>query len=448
MIDTKPLLAGVIGLGLALALPARAELYTLEQAVGYALAHNPQLAAFREQARAAGAERQVAEGARLPQLDLNYRVRRSDNPLNAFADKLNTRSVDPLPDFTADNLNEPDPSTLHATELLLQVPLYTGGNLTARVRGASAQAEAARLEASRAQQLIRYQATRAYLAAQSGAAGLAITNDAVRAAQAHANTTARLVREGRIIVSDKLSADVNLAAVQASREKARTAARLALHQLRRVMGLRTGAELALSPWREARTTFSPPALADLEGRALSARLDLQAMQQRLGAAHAQVDAARAGHKPNLNVIASSNWYDEDLGTDSHSWSVMGVASINLFAGGRVQQQVKAERHRAAEHEDQLHALRLRIQNEVQDAHSHWQEARARLKIASDNVAKARRSVRLINTRYGQGRTILLDLLQAERALVETRNEALSAALDYETSIIALRLATGELGDES
>ncbi len=445
--DTKRLLGSAIGLGLALALPARAELYTLEQAVGYALAHNPQLAAFREQARAAGAERRVAEGARLPQLDLNYRVRRSDNPLDAFADKLNTRSVDPL-DFEPDNLNEPDPSTLHATELLLQVPLYTGGSLTARVRGASAQAEAARLEASRAQQLIRYQATRAYLAAQSGAEGLAITNDAVRAAQAHANTTARLVREGRIIVSDKLSADVNLAAVQAMREKARTTARLALHQLRRVMGLPAGAVLALSPWREARTAFSPPALADLEGRALSARLDLQAMQQRLGAAHAQVDAARAGHKPNLNVIASSNWYDEDLGTDSHSWSVMGMASINLFAGGRVQQQVKAERHRAAEHEDQLHALRLRIQNEVHDARSRWQEARARLKIASDNVAKARRSVRLINTRYGQGRTILLDLLQAERALVETRNEALSAALDYETSIIALRLATGELGDET
>jgi len=447
VIDTKRLLGSAIGLTLALASPARAELYTLEQAVGYALAHNPQLAAFREQARAAGAERRVAEGARLPQLDLNYRVRRSDNPLNAFADKLNTRNVEIL-DFAPDNLNEPDPSTVHATELLLQVPLYTGGNLTARVRGASAQAEAARLEASRAQQLIRYQATRAYLAAQSGAEGLAITNDAVRAAQAHANTTARLVREGRIIVSDKLSADVNLAAVRAAREKARTTSRLALHQLRRVMGLRTSAELALSPWREARTAFSPPALANLEGRALSARLDLQAMQQRLGAAHAQVDAARAGHKPNLNVIASSNWYDEDLGTDSHSWSVMGMASINLFAGGRVQQQVKAERHRAAENEDQLHALRLRIQNEVQDAHSRWQEARARLKIASDNVAKARRSVRLINTRYGQGRTILLDLLQAERALVETRNEALSAALDYETSIMALRLATGELGDET
>jgi len=37
-------------------------------------------------------------------------VRRSDNPLDAFADKLNTRTVDPATDFTAQALNYPTPA--------------------------------------------------------------------------------------------------------------------------------------------------------------------------------------------------------------------------------------------------------------------------------------------------------------------------------------------------
>ena len=47
-------------------------------------------------------------------------------------------------------------------------------------------------------------------------------------------------------------------------------------------------------------------------------------------------------------------------------------------------------------------------------------------------------------RYGEGRTILIDLLMAERVLVEARNEELTAGLGQELSAAQLQLAEGSL----
>jgi len=80
----------------ALALPALAVAagpLSLDEAIRHALGQNPELRAADRQVQAADARTDAAKGAFLPQVGVRYMVRRSDNPLDAFADKLNTRSV-------------------------------------------------------------------------------------------------------------------------------------------------------------------------------------------------------------------------------------------------------------------------------------------------------------------------------------------------------------------
>lgn len=428
---------------LGLGHPVQAEPLTPEQAVVQALAHNPQLAAVRQQAEANSAQRRAAQGGRLPQLDLNYVVRRSDNPLDAFADTLNTRSVTAA-DLDPVLLNDPDPSTLHSTQLSLQWPLYTGGKLSAQIHGAQANEQAGHYQLARYRQYTVFNTLNAYLQLQAAQRGYTIADDAVSAAQRHARTTGRLLRQGRIITSDKLTADVNLATLQAMREKAKSRVQFAHNQLKQVLGLDLQQHIEVLDWRDARNSYTPSDLGTLQQLALRQRLDLQAQKAQLTGAKAHVDVARAQHKPQLSLVASSNWYDEEFGTDSHSWSVMGVASINLFAGGRTQQQINAKQALAEQNRSQVTGLRLQIQTEVDNTYRRWQEAKTRLEITGDHVAKAQRTTKLVDQRYGQGRTLLIDLLQAERALVQTRQEALSAALDYEIGILAVQLASGEL----
>jgi len=424
--------------------PTQAEPYSLEQAIDYALTHNPELRAVRAGVAAAGANAKAATGARLPELNFNYIARRSDNPLDAFADKLNTRRVDPATDFSADALNHPGTSTLHSSGLSLQWPLYTGGRTSATIREAQQNDKAAQLDFVRAQQIIAFQTLQAYRMAQAAADALAIADDAVRAAEAHANTTAKLLRERRIVASDKLSADVNLALIQSQRERAATHHSNTLSRLKLVMGLPLDTEVTLTPWTEDNEAPAPESLETIELRALGLRPDVLAQQAVWEANRARVQGARAAHKPQVNVIASESWYDDNLSFDNNSRRLMGVVSANLYRGGRDTHQISAASHQANAAEMRLEALRQQARHEVREAYQALSEARARVAICADNIGKAKRSVELVRGRYGEGRTILIDLLQAERVLVEARNEKLSATLNLSVAEAALRLAEGSI----
>jgi outer membrane protein TolC len=430
------------GLSLSVAHPVAADVYTLEQALDYTLAHNLDLAAAQEQTHTAAARTAIAQGGQRPQVDLRYLLRRSDNPLDAFADKLNTRSVNSATDFTNHALNQPDPSTLSATELAVRMPVYTGGRLHAALRAAEDGEQASRLQAERTREVAVFRTRLAYLAAQAAAEAVTIANDAVEAARGHAQTTARLVREGRIVVSDKLTAELNLAAAESAREQALNRQRRSLDELKLVMGMPLDDALETQAWQSEPIipVLTPP--SESEQRALAQRKDLQATQSRASAGRAHVDEARAAFKPQVSVVAASSWYDDGVSLDNRSTSIMGVVSLNLYNGGLARNEVAAARSQAMENDIQLRNQERVIRNEVRSAHNDLTEALARYRIAAQNADKARETVRLVRQRYGEGRTILIDVLMSERVLVETRNEQLASAYNIAVSQAALRLAEG------
>ncbi len=420
-----------------------ADLITLDQAVRYGLDHNFALQTTSERARAAHARVGMAKSGRLPQLDASYLVRRSNNPLDAFADKLNTRSVNPATDFTADALNHPSASTLHASELALQLPIYTGGRLSAAIRRARDDEHAADFGVDYARQQTIFGIIRAYLAAQAAIYGEQIANDAVSAAQEHADTTARLVREGRIVVSDRMTAELNLAATQSAREKAINREQRSLDQLKLAMGMPMDQDVQIASWQEAVAAPIDP-LPVIEQRALTNRQDLQAARSLTSAGQAGVREARAALKPQFSVVAKSDWYDDHFGFANNSQSIMGIVSMNLYRGGHDSSELAAARYQANEAQLQASSLEQEIRDEVRTAYFNVQEAEARRAIAAKNVSKARATVDLVKQRYGEGRTILLDVLMSERLLVEARNEKLASSLELATSEAQLELAEGTL----
>lgn len=430
--------------GVLLATPAFPETLTPEQAVAYALAHHPDLAAGEARASAAQARVAAAKSANLPQIDARYRARVGNNPLDALADKLNTRSVTAA-DFNPDTLNDPDTTRLHMSGLALQWPIYSAGRIGAGVRAATGGATAAQLSYERQQQQIAAGARRAYVAAQVAQAGLAITDDAVASAQQHANTTAALFRQGRLVQSDKLSAAVNVSAIKGQRAQAEARAHNALTQLKLALGMPLETEVGVTPLADLNTAEAKAAnkLAELERRALAARKDLRALVARTDSSRAEVDAARAATGMQVNLLATTGWYDRDPAFANNSWSVMGEVSKNLYAGGKARHQTAAAQYAVSAATAQHDAAMRAVRAEVRQAYEGIEEARTRLSLARENVATARDTVRLVKRRYGEGRTILLDLLQAERVLVETRSEELAARQRLLESEIALQASLGE-----
>jgi outer membrane protein TolC len=434
----------VMCLGLAAAAPAQAELYNLDQAIAYALEHNPGLLAAREQAKAGAARQDVARGARLPQLGLSYSARASNNPLDAFAGKLNTRSVT-TPDFDPALLNHPGSTELYTTQLAMRLPVYSGGRLTAESEGAAETAKHAQLQYERAREITAYNALRAYLNVQLTEQGAIIATDAVAAAREHADTTARLAREGRTVLSDKLTAEVNLAAIESQQAQAITRLERARNQLKLAMGLPLTDALVVLPYPGTSTPVRPAAapLAELESTAVANRKDLSGMRALSQAARARVDGARAAHKPQLDVLATRNRFD-NTEAESGSSAIMGVFSLDLYAGGRHTAATSAAAAEAKEAQWHEQGYEQAVRNEVREAYENLREANQRHALARGNVERARENVRQVKQRYGQGRTILIDLLSAERTLVEARNEELVSRLHLETGYAALALAQGTL----
>lgn len=441
-------LAGVMLLGtLLLPVLAPAETYTLEQAVKYALDHNPALPASRQPIQTAAAARQLASLGDQPTLALRYSGAYADDPLDAFAAKLKTRSVT-TEDFAPDLLNDPGTSSLFAGSLVLNYPLYTGGRTSLEVERFAQLEGAAGFAHDRQSQQVIADTVRAYRAVQAAEAGVVIARDARAAAEEHVKTTRKLVREARTVPSDQLTAEVNLSAYRAMVEQAEGRLKQGVNALELAMGLPAGAMPQVAPIPAPTGEFALDEVSRHEQKALGARADLQALRAQLASAEKAVAAAQTASKPRVDLVADTSLYEDDPLVNEFSWKVMGVVSWDLYNGGRVGSEVAVARSRADEIHARIPALESRIRGEVREAHAAATEAASRMRAAAGSVATARRNVALVKERYGQGRTILIDLLGADRGLVESRNEELAALHAWLAARARLVAADGSLSVET
>ena len=414
---------------------------SLEQIIDYGLKNNPRLSANQQQVKVAREYSLSMNHASDPVIRLSYGARVSNNPLDAFADKLVTQQVT-TQDFVPNNLNNPNSSELYITSLSLRWPVYTGGKITAQQLQSDVQYQQRQLLFQRAQQETIFYTMQAYLFVIATQKALLISKESEQAFQHHAYSTAKLAKQGRAVESDKLSAQVNLAAVKAQTVQAKTRYQHAITKLKNTMGMPLTQALSIgSDWPKIEVLQQ--SLAVLMQQAEQSRFDLQAALKSIEAAKANIDVANAGNKPNVDFVASSNWYDDSFGFDSQSSSLMAVASLSLY-DGVVSGKLGAARAQHKEQQWHKQALHQAVQLDVKLAVDNVYEAIKRIEIARNNVVLAKKTVRLVKKRYGRGLTILLDLLQSERMYTEARLEDLTSELNLRVSRLALLNAVGAL----
>lgn len=440
---------------LALAPPAGAAFFDREAAVDHALSHNPRLDASQASIGAAEADLEAARSAGSAQVALTASGSASNNPLDAFSHKLQAGNIEAdmasqppdLGDFDPDELNNPDPSFLMSTGVEVRYPLYTGGRVSAGVQGAESAREAAELGHLRAREVIAYQTRRAYLAVQAAERGLAIAEDAVAAARGHAETTRRLVRDGRIVESDQLTAEVNLNEMEATRDQAEQRVRQARNQLRLAMGLDRNEPLEVAELPPVDEMPEVAGLETLQAEALASRRDLQSLRAQQAAQRARVDMEEAAYGPQVSLVASGNTYGENSAYDNTAWRAMAQVRYQLWDGGTASSKAAAARQRTERVRAEIADRERSIRNEVRQAVDDIELARQRLQNSRGTVERARENVTQVDRRYGQGRTILIDVLQAEGRLVKARNEVLSARHALEAGMLRLTAAQGRLLDD-
>lgn len=425
----------------ASALEEVARLVDIDEAVKHTLLHNPGLHAVRQQVVAADENKTAKSAAKLPTLSISHTARVSDNPLDAFADKLFTQQVSAA-DLSPAALNDPGSSDLYLTQLSLRWPVYAGGKISAQREQAEHSYMGSTQLLQREKQQAAYKTMQAYLYVMAAEEAISISTDALSTAEETAATTAKLAREGRIVESDKLAAEVTLSAVKAQYEQSQTRLKHANNRLKLYMGVPDSVVFNIEKKWPAIQLINQD-IENLQSEALANRYDLQAARSTALAAEANVDVVSAVNKPTVDVVANSNWYDDAPGFESQSGSLMAIASFNLYDGTK---QGSIGSARALQKEQQWHVLELEqaIRSQVQLAYDDLTEANKRFALAQANISIAKKAVKLVKQRYGQGRTILLDLLQSQRMYTDARIEKLTAKLNRQVSQLALPLAVGTL----
>lgn len=437
------LLPAAIGAGIAAAaVPARAgEPLRLADAVRIARERSPMILEAKANRDAAGAGRREAWLALLPSVTIRQMAIRTDSPADAFGLQLMQERFS-FPEFVGSDPNDPDEVTNYATEFQATMPVFTGGELSGGIAQAGRMAAAADAAAAHTESAVSLKVAEAYM-------GVLLADRFVELAVKAYDTTAKHVDQaqayfdaGMMVESDLLQARVHLAKMEEGKITAQNNARLARAGLNRVMGVDLDRDFDLA----ADGAAELPPVNDLQAALVSAR----ERRQDLRAAAAQAEAAGLGVRrafgeyiPDIAVGAKYALNDDKLfGDHGTSTTLMAMAQWNVWNWGQTHARVSRAKSQRTAAEESLRAYEQQVEFEVLQAWLGVGDARARLNVAAEAVARAERAMAILEDRFGQGIARVTDLLDAETMLNDARARDLNARFDLDRSIRTLNHAIG------
>lgn len=175
---------------------------------------------------------------------------------------------------------------------------------------------------------------------------------------------------------------------------------------------------------------------------LQRRPDVTAAEARLAAAAASRDLARAGRVPDVTIGAQAEHYPVSPTNNSGSGNSFGVfLSIPLpvrHSNGGEAHRAEVDYYAAL---DDRNRVMLEAGNEIDRLRSQLEAARQSLRQMREDVLPAAESVAYgAEFAYSKGATGVLDLLDARRALRQTRLDAVAAQGEYARALSAYRAA--------
>ncbi len=413
---------------------------TLDSAVDAALNNNPEVHAARERAAAATKRLDGGKSHRLPKIGLSESFVYSNNPAEVFALTLNQGRFD-MEEFFMSDPNNPDALSTFITKIDLELPIYTGGKLSARVGQAEAMASSEDYSYSHTQQKVAFETITAYVNLAKAREHQALLEKAREATAEHVRLAEKYAAQGVILEADVLQARVYLSQTDDLLTQATNGAQLA----EAALNFQMGANQTL-PRSLAKLPPAAPVGGDVNdwiSAAVEQRRDLEAARRKLEAGRLEEKASRPGFFPEVAVLGNYGLYDDTIfGSNGHSGSLMAVARINLLGGGSNNAARAAARHETASFEADIRRFEEGVRLEVQQAWQDLATARNRQATADASLEAATEAVRVRESRFKQGLDKMIDLLDAETGLREAEMREMVARYDVALDTHRLRYVSG------
>ena len=422
---------------------AQAEEITLQQAVASALQKNPaiRMATARENAAAGGLAE--ARSYWLPRIDVSETAMRSNNPVFVFGSLLEQGRFGPA-NFDPRFLNDPDPLTNYRLGLNIRFTVFDQLRRLDATRQASNGVAQAKGATDETRQATLLDVMSKYYGLLLAEAKSGVAAEAVRSAEADATAMREKNKQGLLVESDALSAEVQLASFRQQQIEAEGGVRIARAALNAAIGRDVLADTSASGALPGTTRDEPP-LQELIRRGLASRGEMNAARLGNDNARLRLQIARGSLLPRLDTFASWGASGPSIGDHNSDRAIGAVVSFDIFDGSKYARiaQARAGAEEASAGES---AARDKISMEIIAAYERTSSARERVKVAEIAAQQAESAARIVHDRYEQGLTTITEQLRAQTALVSAKLNLLGARYDYLVGSADLARSTGGLHD--
>jgi outer membrane protein TolC len=413
----------------------------LRQAIQLALKQNPDADAARAAAEEAKAGFTLARTQYLPQISFTEDMSRGNDPVYVFGTRLRQQRFTQA-DFALDALNKPQPIGNFATRISGGWLLFDSLRTQKSVHSADLMHRSAASSAKAVDQRVVFDVVQAYQQVLYAERQVDIAQNELKTAEALMSSVDDHVKAGLAVESDRMSAQVSVAARKQGLIAAHGDLDLAWAQLRIAMGT---PEFKASPLQPIEHKDFPRSDFEQElQKALKNRQDLMALGEEQSAQAAVESAARLSFGPR--VSAYGNWEDDRQalgGQGGNNWVAGIQISIDVLPIGKRAQLAK-EKAIKSRVDAQLSSYQQQVRLQVSQAHIQRQTAELSLETARAAIDQAAESLRILKNRYGAGLATIADVLRAEDAEREAQTSYWHAVYGNTMAYAQLLFATGTL----
>jgi outer membrane protein len=415
------------------------EVLTLDEAVRLALENNKTLQISFKKVEAADVRRDELNTMRLPLLRFQGGYTRLSD-VDPFA-------VQP-PGFPTQIIISPIVLNTYSTKLSLQQALFTGFRMENTVSAASHLAEASQHEYANDRSSVVYATKAAYWNLFKAMEVKRVVSENVEQVKAHLRDVQNFIKQGLATQSDVLKVQVQLSNSRLLEIDADNSVKIATMALNNLIGRQLELEVRPASTPESDSDIVPQQ-EQMIRQAMANRSDLMAMQSRLRAGGASVEAARGAWYPEIYL--TGNYYyarpnPRVLPTKDEfkdTWDVGIGISLDVWNWTATSKRIAQAQALLAQTQFALEQLTDGITLEVTQNYLEVLKAREKLAVAAQAVEHAEENFRITKAKFAAGLATNTDFLDSEVELLQAKTNHIVVRIDCEIAKAKLSRSIGE-----
>lgn len=421
---------------------AVSEVFTLDQAVDYALANNPDLQIATERISQAHEQLGVALSGFYPQITARVGYEHSNNPAQVFSMIVSQRDFDAQ---SIQNINNPGYRQNFRPEIIGKLSLFRGGQDYLNSKAAELGIDAAEFERSTVRNALVEAVTASYYAYLGALEAHKVAQDAISAVSSELKQTTLRYEAGTVLKSDVLSLQAQLSEAEAAEISAANSIELSKTNLASLLGLSSSQAFSIAASALLPEPKLPDAYNGLLEQAMSQRPEMQAAAKQVEISVLKLKSEQSAYLPKADAFVSYGQNSQSPGFSSSKENVTAGVTVemDLFSGFNTKHRVSAAERKIAEARDIERKTKLTIEQEVKVAFLTLKEALARLHVTDASVLAAEEALRLVNEERRAEVVTVTRFIESEVARNKAQAHAIAAHFDALIAEAALKKAVGD-----